>query len=185
MGKQKARVCKIKNKTGEKRKRFSQVSASVPLKPFSANKMYTGRKRKSIYYKQFIREVLTSLEDDARSVPRSGMLRVCFVFNVENIAADVDNMVKPMLDILQTKYGFNDRQVFSLVVDKYLVDADEVGIYYEIKKYNGVYDKRTKKRKKGNKAKEVEEVAEETSTEASILLFEINKLKDSLLDTES
>lgn len=48
-------------------------------------------------------------------------IKINFVFGFSNKLADLDNPVKPMMDILQKKYGFNDAQVYELEVQKKIV----------------------------------------------------------------
>jgi hypothetical protein len=48
-------------------------------------------------------------------------LEISIVVGVSNMAFDVDNVVKPFLDILQKKYNFNDRYIFRLIVEKVIV----------------------------------------------------------------
>lgn len=42
-------------------------------------------------------------------------------FGFSNKASDLDNPVKPILDILQKKYGFNDRDIYELHIKKTIV----------------------------------------------------------------
>ena len=42
-------------------------------------------------------------------------------FGLSNKASDIDNPVKPILDILQKKYGFNDRDIYELHIKKTIV----------------------------------------------------------------
>lgn len=46
--------------------------------------------------------------------------RIEIEFGVSSKLADIDNPVKPILDILQKKYGFNDRDIFELTIRKTL-----------------------------------------------------------------
>ena len=49
------------------------------------------------------------------------MLRVELFFGFSSNASDLDNPVKPLIDILQKKYGFNDNQIFELNIRKCIV----------------------------------------------------------------
>ena len=64
------------------------------------------------------------------SVP-SGALRIDLTFYFKNSLSDIDNPVKPFLDILQKKYGFNDRDIFELNVKKVVskIEGIEFNIY--------------------------------------------------------
>lgn len=46
---------------------------------------------------------------------------VFYEFGVSNKNSDWDNPTKPIQDILQKKYGFNDRDIHSATVKKVLV----------------------------------------------------------------
>lgn len=47
-----------------------------------------------------------------------GDLELHIQIGVSNRGFDIDNAVKPFLDILQKKYGFNDNRIYSLNVSK-------------------------------------------------------------------
>ena len=49
---------------------------------------------------------------------KGGRLCLLLRFGLSSKNADVDNPIKPFLDILQKKYGFNDRQIYRLTVEK-------------------------------------------------------------------
>jgi len=61
-------------------------------------------------------------------------LEVSLVVGLSNMASDVDNVVKPFIDVLQTKYKFNDKYIFRLVVEKKLVVKGAEFIEFYIKK---------------------------------------------------
>ena len=42
-------------------------------------------------------------------------------FGVSSKLMDIDNGIKPLLDILQKKYGFNDRDIYELHIKKTIV----------------------------------------------------------------
>ena len=48
----------------------------------------------------------------------SGKLSLSICFGLSSKNADIDNPVKPFLDILQKRYGFNDRHIYQLHVEK-------------------------------------------------------------------
>lgn len=73
--------------------------------------MWRGRRFKSDEYKRFERDMLFLL-------PKFTMpdkpFSVVINFGMSTLNADIDNPVKPFLDILQKKYGFNDRDIMQL-----------------------------------------------------------------------
>jgi Holliday junction resolvase RusA-like endonuclease len=61
-------------------------------------------------------------------------LEVSLVVGLSNMASDVDNVVKPFIDVLQKKYKFNDKYIFRLIVEKKLVVKGAEFIEFYIKK---------------------------------------------------
>jgi len=47
--------------------------------------------------------------------------------------ADWDNPIKPFQDILQKRYGFNDKDIFRAVVEKVKTHKGEEFVYFDIK----------------------------------------------------
>ena len=52
-----------------------------------------------------------------------------------NKLADIDNCLKPCLDILQKKYGFNDRDIYALDIRKMIVPKGKEYIKIKIEHY--------------------------------------------------
>lgn len=65
------------------------------------------------------------------SIP-SGRLSITLTFGFSNKSSDLDNPIKPMLDILQKRYKFNDSQVYLLTVNKKIVPKGQESITFEI-----------------------------------------------------
>jgi len=102
----------------------------IDIKPLSANEMYLGRKVKSYKYKTFERKILPLLPD--LEVPE-GELQLTIEVGLSSKLADVDNILKPFIDCLQLKYGFNDKWIYHLVVTKEIVKKDEEYITFNLK----------------------------------------------------
>lgn len=94
------------------------MRGSVSIKPLSVNEAWKGRRFKTFDYKRFERDSLFVLPAGKVS---SGQLSVELTFYFSNSAQDIDGPVKLCLDILQKKYGFNDKEVYELNVKKYIV----------------------------------------------------------------
>lgn len=129
-------INKYDNGTGERRRvrKFSSISACLPVKPLSVNKAYTGRKRRSIWLKTYTREVMSELPEG--SVPRNINLQLDITFGVSNRSNDADNLLKPLIDCLQEKYDFNDNQIFHIRVWKKLVKKGNEYINWQLNVYN-------------------------------------------------
>ena len=88
----------------------------VFIKPLSVNDAWRGRKFKTPKHKQYERDLLIMLpkkiKDDFTEL--NIKIGVSALF-------DIDNCLKPLIDILQKKYGFNDRYIKRLVVEKEIV----------------------------------------------------------------
>ena len=50
---------------------------------------------------------------------RTGKLGLKFKFRFKRSNSDIDNPVKPLQDILQKHFGFDDKQVYRLEVEKH------------------------------------------------------------------
>ena len=61
-------------------------------------------------------------------------IELSLVVGLSNMASDIDNIVKPFVDVLQKKYGFNDKYIFRLIVEKKLVTKGTEFIEFHIKK---------------------------------------------------
>lgn len=105
----------------------------VDIKPLSVNKAWQGKRFKSKEYSAYEKEVLLKLDDHDLSNVKEP-IELSIVVGFSNMASDVDNVVKPFLDILQKKYGFNDKYVFRLIVEKLLVIKGAEFIEFYIKK---------------------------------------------------
>ena len=47
----------------------------------------------------------------------NGKLKLSITFGLSNKMSDIDNPVKPFVDILQKKYGFNDKMIKRCTID--------------------------------------------------------------------
>lgn len=89
------------------------------IKPLSVNAAWQGKRFKSPAYKQYERDMLMIMP--RLEVPE-GELKLSIVFGFSNKSSDIDNPLKMFIDILQTKYKFNDSRITSLLVKKLKVE---------------------------------------------------------------
>lgn len=101
----------------------------VQIKPMSVNQAWQGRRFKSPAYKAYEEELLWKLP--SFDVP-DGSLQVFYTFGVSSKLCDWDNPVKPFQDVLQKKYGFDDRRIEKAVVEKVLVPKGDEFVEFEI-----------------------------------------------------
>lgn len=91
---------------------------TIKIKPLSVNEAWQGRRFKTEKYKQYEKDLSLLLKPIKILNPKRIMIEVEFGVSA---LSDIDNPIKPMLDILQKKYKFNDRDVFYLIVKKRIV----------------------------------------------------------------
>ena len=101
----------------------------IDIKPLSINESWQGRRFKTDKYKAYEKELILKLKP--LDVP-NGKIRVNISFGFSNSLNDIDNGLKPFLDILQKKYGFNDRDIYELNVKKELTKKGLEYIDFEI-----------------------------------------------------
>lgn len=105
------------------------MNITINIKPLSVNECWQGKRFKTPEYKKYERDMLYLLP--AIEVPEKNIaLFIEFGFSSNN--ADIDNGVKPFLDILQKRYGFNDRYVTLLMVKKRIVEKGKEYIMFLI-----------------------------------------------------
>lgn len=109
------------------------LSNRVEIKPLSVNKCWQGKRFKTKDYVAYEKEVMEKLDYVDMSQTKLP-IELSIIVGLSNMASDVDNVVKPFLDILQKKYGFNDKYVFRLIVEKLLVTKGAEFIEFYIKK---------------------------------------------------
>ena len=90
----------------------------VHMKPLSVNDAWKGKRYKSDAYRAYEMEMLLRLPPGRLPEPP---YRVYYEFGLSNRQADFDNPCKPLGDILQRKYGFNDKEIYEAHIRKVLV----------------------------------------------------------------
>lgn len=107
------------------------MDIELNIKPLSVNQVWQGKRFKTDKYTKYERDLLLILPKSKKQFP--DMLRIELFFGFSNAGSDLDNPVKPILDILQKKYGFNDKSVFELNIRKCNVEKGKefikIGIY--------------------------------------------------------
>ena len=107
------------------------IPAKVDINPLSVNEAWQGKRFKTDKYKRYERDLLLLLPKDIE-IPK-GELAIMIHFGVSNMQSDIDNPIKPFLDILQKKYGFNDNRIVSMNVRKTKAKKGEEYIHFRIK----------------------------------------------------
>lgn len=105
----------------------------VNIKPLSVNDAWKGRRFKTDKYKHYQRDVMLMLRP-LQIPPAPAKLAISITVGYSNAKADVDNVAKPFIDILQKKYGFNDSRIYRLTLVKEIVKKGKEFIEFEIDK---------------------------------------------------
>ncbi|MCK5236103.1 MAG: RusA family crossover junction endodeoxyribonuclease [Deltaproteobacteria bacterium] len=101
----------------------------INIKPLSVNACYRGRRFKTPAYKQYEKDVLIQLK--AMSVPE-GELELHIQAGFSNKGADLDNIAKVFIDILQVKYNFNDSRIYHISLYKRIVPKGDEYISFDL-----------------------------------------------------
>jgi len=91
------------------------MSIGLKIKPMSVNDAWQGRRFKSDEYKAYKEHVLLLLPN--LTIPE-GPLSIYLEWGFSSAASDFDNPIKPFVDILQKKYGFNDNRIVEAHIKK-------------------------------------------------------------------
>lgn len=98
----------------------------IAIVPLSINRCWQGRRFKTKEYSEYEEEVLMLLPK--MKIPE-GNLAVKIRLGFSSKASDLDNPIKPILDILQKGYGFNDKKIYKLEVEK--IDVEKGSEFFE------------------------------------------------------
>jgi len=90
----------------------------IKIKPLTVNQAWAGRRFKTPKYKAYEQELWYLLPN--QNIPE-GNLTLDIVVAYSYSGSDIDNFLKPFLDILQKKYVFNDNRIYKLIVEKKIV----------------------------------------------------------------
>jgi len=102
----------------------------IEIKPLSVNDAWQGKRYKTYKYEKYIHSMLILLPKI--EIPKSPF-EVEIEFGFSSKLSDIDNCLKPFLDCLVKKYGFDDREIYSLIVKKTIVKKGNQFINFEIK----------------------------------------------------
>lgn len=104
---------------------------TIKIVPLSINAAFQGRRFKTPIYSKYEAIVLLMLPKLVIPAPP---FKVNIKFGFSSPLADIDNPVKPILDILQKKYNINDKDIFELNLKKEIVTKGNEYFEFEIKR---------------------------------------------------
>lgn len=122
------------------------VDVLIPVKAISTNKLYGGIKRRSVYYRNYRKTVLDFLKEN---YPHTAIFPKNMVLTMEvgfsSPLSDASNAIKGVEDCIAEHFGFNDRQIVTLRIDKFLVDKGQEYTRIKLRSTNKDIDRRTKR----------------------------------------
>lgn len=104
----------------------------IAIKPLSVNEVWQGKRYKTAKYLVYESAFLFMLPE--LKIPQ-GKLQIDIIVGYSNRSSDIDNFLKPFLDILQKKYGFNDRDIYKITVVKEIVKKWDEFIDFSVSAY--------------------------------------------------
>ena len=90
----------------------------IDIKTLSVNDDWQGRIFKTSDYKVYEELLLDILPD--LIIPKKN-IRLDYEFGFSTKSSDIDNPIKPLTDILQKKYKFNDNKIYEMNLVKKIV----------------------------------------------------------------
>lgn len=95
----------------------------------SVNQAWQGKRFKTLKYKKYERDLLLMLP--SIKLPQPPYF-VSYEFGMSSTLSDWDNPIKPFQDILQKKYGFDDRDILKAEVIKEIVPKGKEYLKFNI-----------------------------------------------------
>jgi len=99
------------------------------IKPLSVNEAWKGKRYKTAKYLTYEKDLLKILPNLQIIKPP---YRINIIVGFSNKNCDLDNILKPFLDVLQKKYNINDKHFEILHVEKQIVKKKNEFISFEI-----------------------------------------------------
>lgn len=101
----------------------------IKIRPLSLNSAYRGRRFATPELKSY-KSLLGYLLP--KKTPLWGKLELTLRFGVSSKASDLDNLCKAFLDCLADKYGFNDRMIYKISLEKVDVEKEQEFVEFDI-----------------------------------------------------
>ncbi len=109
------------------------IEQKISIKPLSVNDAWKGKRFKTKEYQWYIEHLSYLLSSkDRREFKKTDKLKVNYEFGFSNRGSDWDNPIKPLGDILQAKYNFNDNRIYQGFVQKEIVKKGDEYISFQI-----------------------------------------------------
>ena len=105
----------------------------IDIKPLSVNEVWKGKRFKSVKYMNYEKKLMFMLP---RIMLPEDELSLSFIVGFSNSGADVDNVLKPFIDVLQKKYRFDDNRIYRILIEKTIVPKGKEFIEFTISRYH-------------------------------------------------
>jgi len=129
----------------KKKRKKRSLDLKIPIKAISTNKLYGGKKTRSWYYRKYRKQIFQYLGEHCPDpVCLSGNLTLQMDVGFSSPLSDASNSIKGVEDCISEFYTFNDRQIVTIHVDKWLVNKGEEFTHIRIKKTKKNIDRRHK-----------------------------------------
>ena len=102
----------------------------LQIKPLSVNQCWRGRRFKTEKYKNYEKELFYLLP--TIEISKKNKISIEIIFGVSSKNNDIDNPIKPFVDILSKKYQFNDKMIYHLEAQKEDVKKGQEFIKFKI-----------------------------------------------------
>ena len=111
------------------------LQTTLNIKPLSINQAWRSScpRYRTKEYIQYERDLLLLLPK--LNIP-DGKLEIQYLWGLSSKLADVDSPIKQFQDILQKAYGFNDRRIYRIIVQKKDVEKNHEFISFTIGKFH-------------------------------------------------
>lgn len=106
---------------------------TLKIKPLSVNQAWKGKRFKTDLYKAYEKELFHILPK--KDINPKAKLAIHIEFGFSNSGSDIDNPVKPFFDVLQKKYGIDDKSIHFHSVQKIVVKKGQEYIKFSILEY--------------------------------------------------
>ena len=107
----------------------------INIVPISINACWQGKRFKTKKYLAYEKEMLLKLKP-LRMPPPPYAINI--QLGLSSTLADIDNPIKPLLDIIQKKYAINDKDIFELHIEKRIVKKGFEFIDFKIDYYEPI-----------------------------------------------
>lgn len=104
----------------------------INIVPLSVNKAWQGKRFKTKEYIKYEKDMLMIMP--RFKVPESP-ISLTIKYGFSSKLSDIDNPTKLILDLMQKKYRFNDRDIFELILTKEIVPKGKEHIEINAKTY--------------------------------------------------